>query len=124
MPALVDEQIQTHWHPLSETDPVWREIEDEFTDDGEQFRERHYAEFVTFLPYVQRLLYGEGKSAGGTAEESPIRVFRRRDVARARLTFSGESDPVELEIAHVDLYFFYDLDVGILVVELWGDRLG
>ena len=43
---------------------AWRRIDDEFTDrSGQQFRERHYREFVSFLPYVQRFLYGEGRVA-------------------------------------------------------------
>jgi hypothetical protein len=69
---------------------------------------------VTFLPYVQRFLYGEGRDRAGARRESPIRVFRRTDVARARLTFPGQDDPTVLEIVHVDL---------ILVVELSGTGL-
>ena len=101
----------------------WREVEDEFTGDPELFQERHYSEFVTFLPYVQRFLYGEGRGRGPTPGSSPIRVFRRTDVARARLTFPGDDDPVVADVAHVDLYFFYDIDVVILVVELYGEAL-
>ena len=118
-----DAQIQTPWERLAAAGSVWAEIEDEFTDDAEQFRERHYAEFVTFLPYVQRLLYGEGRGGGGEPGDSPIRVFRRRGVARTRLTFPDGGDPVELDVVHVDLYFFYDLDVAVLAVELAGDAL-
>ena len=44
---------------------VWKEVVDEFTGDPTQFGERHYKEFVTFLPYVQRFLYGEGYDATG-----------------------------------------------------------
>ena len=43
---------------------LWRTVEDEFPDDPALFQERHYGEFVTFLPYVQRLLYGEGATRG------------------------------------------------------------
>jgi hypothetical protein len=123
VPAQADEQIQTPWDRLTEARAEWGEIEDEFTDDHEQFRERHYAEFVTFLPYVQRLLYGEGRGGGRVPGESPIRVFRRRGVARTRLTFPDGGDPVELDVVRVDLHFFYDLDVAVLAVELAGDRL-
>ena len=38
----------------------WREVVDEFGD-PKNFQERHYKEFITFLPYVQRFLYGDGK---------------------------------------------------------------
>ena len=34
----------------------WREVVDEYTGASDQFHERHYNEFVTFLPYVQRFL--------------------------------------------------------------------
>jgi len=68
---------------------------------------------------VQRFLYGEGKGRGTPASESPIRVFRRGDVAKVRLTFPGdEANPVAFDVAHVDLYFFYDIDVAVLVVEI------
>jgi hypothetical protein len=124
MPARADEQIQTPWQRLGETThSVWDEIEDEFADEGERFRERHYAEFVTFLPYVQRLLYGEGRGGSVVPGESPIRVFRRRDVARVRVTFPDGGDALELDVTRVRLYFFYDIDVAVLVVELSGEGL-
>ena len=46
---------------LLRADPggLWREVVDEYTGGPENFHERHYQEFVTFLPYVQRFLYGE-----------------------------------------------------------------
>jgi hypothetical protein len=103
----------------------WRELVDEFTGDPNQFQERHYSEFVTFLPYIQRFLYGEGKGGDGDVhQESCLRVFRRRDVAKVRVTFPGlRTLPVTFHVAHVDLYFFYDIDVAILVVEVYADDL-
>ena len=123
MPLRADRQIQKHWDLLERATPttVWREVEDEFTPEAALFQERHYSEFVTFLPYVQRFLYGENR--GGTRGESPIRVFRRTDVARARLTFPDRDEPILLDVVHVDLYFFYDIDVVILVVELGGREI-
>ncbi len=125
MPIRANAQIQTHCQLLEHAAPAvpWREVEDEFTGDPEQFQERHYSEFVTFLPYVQRFLYGEGDVRGRATGPSPIRVFRRADVARVRLTSPGEAEPLVLDVVHVDLYFFYDIDVVILVVELSGARL-
>jgi hypothetical protein len=73
--------------------------------------------FVTFLPYVQRFLYGEG-DVGGYGH-SPIRVFRRVDIAQARITFPGDPEPMLFGVAHVDLYFFYDIDVAILAIEIF-----
>ncbi|MGH8704520.1 MAG: CorA family divalent cation transporter [Burkholderiales bacterium] len=121
MPIRAEAQIQEHWELLQRAGAgnPWQELVDEFTGDPAQFQERHYGEFVTFLPYVQRFLYGEGKGRGTPASESPIRVFRRSDVAKARLTFPGdEANPALFEVAHVDLYFFYDIDAVILVVEI------
>jgi hypothetical protein len=122
MPIRDDVQVQNHWE-LLQSDPNWREVADEFGDPG-QFHERHYAEFVTFLPYVQRMLYGEGKGCGNVPGESPLRVFRRSDVKKVRLTYPGDdANPVTFDVAHVDLYFFYDLDVTLLVVEIFADDL-
>jgi hypothetical protein len=123
MPMKEGVQTQKHWEPLTGMDGAgpWRELEDEFTGDPAAFQERHYNEFVTFLPHVQRFLYGEGDAS---TMQSPIRVFRRSDVARARVTLGG-APPREilLDIAHVDLYFFFDIDIAILVVEAYADDL-
>jgi hypothetical protein len=54
---------------------------------------------------------------------SSLRVFRRSDIARVRITTEEGAAPVHLEIAHVDLHFFYDLDVVILAVEVFADGL-
>ena len=63
MPLREGAQIQEHWEALSQpgADHPWRELRDEFDCDPAQFQQRHYSEFVTFLPYVRRFLYGEGK---------------------------------------------------------------
>ncbi len=64
MPIREGSQIQRHWEVLEQggDDNPWHEVVDEFTGDPEQFQMRHYNEFVTFLPYVQRFLYGEARS--------------------------------------------------------------
>ena len=107
------------------TDNPWRELADEFCGDPEQFHERHYSEFVTFLPYVQRFLYGEGGGEENNARygESPIRIFRRQDVAKVRMTYKESDESTTFDIVHLDLYFFYDIDVVILVVEIAADDL-
>lgn len=115
---------ERHWEVLEalcDTHP-WRRIDDEFTDDPEMFRERHYREFVSFLPYVQRFLYGENRF-GHTSERddsgnSPMHVFRRRDVAALRLTLHEGQAPVQLDVVHMDLYFFDDLDLVQFNVEV------
>ena len=99
----------------------WREHFDEYTRHAHDFHERHYNEFVTFLPYVQRFLYGEGRQrrgAEGGALRSPMRIFRRRDVAAVRVTARDGDAPVTLTVVHVDLYFFANIDVVLFNVEL------
>jgi hypothetical protein len=128
MPIREGAQIQKHWEVLEQAGPgcPWHEVVDEFTGDPAQFQERHYSEFVTFLPHVQRFLYGEGATIAGRPglADSPIRVFRRSDVVSVRLTHAGGEPAQTFSVAHVDLYFFYDLDVVILVVEIYGADLG
>ncbi|HCV12953.1 MAG TPA: hypothetical protein DGC76_04500, partial [Candidatus Accumulibacter sp.] len=127
MPLPAGSPLQHH-HQLLEQgggSQPWRELVDEFSGDPEQFQERHYSEFVTFLPYVQRFLYGEGGGDDGNPQHggSPIRVFRRDDVAQVRMSFKDSETPLCFDIIHLDLYFFHDIDVVILVVEIAADGL-
>ncbi len=104
----------------------WREVVDEYTGESARFHERHYNEFVTFLPYVQRFLYGEGRSsryAGDADAGSPMRVFRRHDIAALRGVARPGDAPLTLNVVHVDLYFFFDVDVVMLNVEVSADQL-
>ncbi len=118
-----------HWERFdacSQGSP-WQRIDDEFTEDSTQFKERHYREFVSFLPYVQRFLYGEGRSRNRSPDDppggSPMHVFRRKDITRLRLTLRPGQVPVELEVVHLDLYFFHDLDLLQLNLEVRGHDL-
>lgn len=118
-----------HWEvfeALQEAQP-WRRLDDEFTDDPAHFKERHYREFVSFLPYVQRFLYGEGRSRHVLADDppggSPMHVFRRGDIARLRLTLREGLAPIELHVVHLDLYFFHDLDLVQMNLEVRADNL-
>ena len=67
MPIREGSQIQEPWDLLQQSEGThpWREFDDNFGCAPEQFQARHYSEFVTFLPYVRRFLYGEGKGRGG-----------------------------------------------------------
>ena len=107
---------------MGEASP-WREVVDEYTGDSGRFQERHYNEFVTFLPYVQRFLYGEGRSQSGGATGSPMRVFRRSDVRAVRAITQPGTPAVTLDVAHIDLYFFLDLDLVLLNVEVCANDL-
>jgi CorA-like Mg2+ transporter protein len=125
IPLQHEAPLLHRWEQLSDPAPdnPWRVVEDEFTGDPTQFHERHYSEFVTFLPPVQRFLYGEGisKSQRRKAWESPIKVMRRCDIARMRVELAQGAAPIELKIAHVDLYFFFDIDVAVLALEVFAD---
>jgi hypothetical protein len=118
--------ISKYWELLEALgdDCPWREVADEFADPSD-FQERHYKEFVTFLPYVQRFLYGEGVGREGLTGygKSPIRVFRRSGIAQMRAIFDDQSPPVVFQIAHIDLHFFYDIDIIILAVEFFTNDL-
>ncbi|ATE61999.1 magnesium transporter CorA family protein [Thauera sinica] len=100
----------------------WHEVEHDIEREGSTFEERHYSEFVTFLPYVQQFLYGEGRSQAGGEDDAgpPMRVFRRRDIARLRIAAREHDEAVTLDVVHVHLYFFFDVDVVILNVEVKG----
>ena len=110
---------------LGEATP-WREHVDEYQGGAGGFHERHYNEFVSFLPYVQRFLYGEGRaqrSSGDATSGSPMRVFRRRDVAAVRVLPRPGDVPVTLQVIHIDLYFFFGVDIVLLNVEVAADEL-
>jgi hypothetical protein len=102
----------------------WREVVDEYTGDREGFHERHYHEFTAFLPYVQRFLYGEGRARrqAGVAG-SPMRVFRRGDIAGVRVAARAGEAPLTLDVVHADLYFFFDVDLVLLNVEISANDL-
>ncbi|HPT49704.1 MAG TPA: CorA family divalent cation transporter [Accumulibacter sp.] len=127
MPLPPDCPVDNHYQLLQQAGPdnPWRELVDEFSGTPGEFQERHYSEFVTFLPYVQRFLYGEGGGGdhASATGESPIRVFRRHDLAKVRMTFKEGGETIDFDIVHLDLYFFYDIDVVILAVEIAADNL-
>jgi hypothetical protein len=81
---------------------------------------------VTFLPYVQRFLYGQARTRSGARTrgygESPIRVLRRSDISHARLTFM-DGLALSFAIKHIDLYFYYDVDVSMLAFEFYAEDL-
>jgi hypothetical protein len=125
MPLRPGQQVQRHWEALEAVRPsagnAWTEVLDEFGD-PQDFQERHYKEFVTFLPYVQRFLYGStaGQESAGFSQAS-MRVFRRDDVRKVRIVLAQGDEPVILDVAHVDLYFFLDADIVLLAFEMYAD---
>ena len=130
MPLAEGGKAQHHWELLEqegEGNP-WRRLKDRFHAVELDFEERHYKEFVTFLPYVQRFIYGESYSHIGHAESDPlgksaIRIFRRSGVSALRLALREEAAPVTLTVEHIELWFFDDINVAFLKVELSGSDI-
>ncbi|MDP8566344.1 hypothetical protein [Methylophilus aquaticus] len=113
--------VHCPWDVLKATpNSPWREIEDEFLQSASLLSETRYQEFVTFMPFAQRFLYGEGKHGreSGGYGESPIHIFTRNDIREVRITLQGESDPLILRVSHIELYFFFDIDVAMLALEV------
>jgi hypothetical protein len=127
MPLRPGEQVHRHWEALEKlgADNPWSEVVDEFCADPEEFQERHYKEFVTFLPYVQRFLFGSkaGQEKAVADGEASIHVYRRRDVSQVRITYVSGGEATVFDVAHVDLYFFLDADIAILAFEMYANDI-
>ena len=112
MPVRPGEQVQRHWELLDACagSTPWTRVPDAFAGGAGAFRERHYREFVTFLPYVQRLLYGAaaGQEAASNAGTRSLHIYRRTDVHRVRLVCQRGEPPRELLVDRVELFFFLD----------------
>src|SRR5262245_34296764 len=121
MPLKPGAPVQRHWEALEriKDNNPWVHWHGKFDVGPEDFQERHYKEFVTFLPFVQRFLYGSpaGQETTPRHAESSIRVYRRSDIAYARLTYD-DGATIEFDIHRCDLYFFHDADVMIVVLEI------
>ncbi|MBL0009848.1 MAG: hypothetical protein IPP22_00150 [Nitrosomonas sp.] len=112
---------QPHWELLAQggKDNPWRRLKDRFQVDELDFDERHYKEFVTFLPYVQRFIYGETSShmsdnASDPPGSSAIKIFRRCGVSALRLILREGEAPITLTVEHIELWFFDDINVAFL----------
>ena len=116
-----------HWElmtQLLDENSPWQLRPSVFEMDPQAFQERHYREFVTFLPYVQRFLYGEGQGSEGADSYggSPLHVFRRHDICTVRMHYK-DGTRQDFKVAHIDLYFFFDTDIMILAFELLADNV-
>ena len=105
---------------------LWERVEDEFGNKDEPLHERHYREFVSFLPHVQRFLYGDANQTAvreGNGD-APLRIYRRRDVRAVRLILHPGAAPITCNIAHIDLHFFHDVDAVVLACEIEISNIG
>src|SRR5688572_21144606 len=75
------------WEALKAHPGPWKHVKDNLLVDDETCASG-YREFVYFLPYVQRFLYGFGEADAKTP--SSLTVFRRDDIARARVRLSSD----------------------------------
>ncbi|MBC7623917.1 MAG: hypothetical protein H7232_11065 [Aeromicrobium sp.] len=77
-----------------------------------------YEEFVYFLPYVQRFLYGVGDEGRGA--QSSLYAFTREDIAKVEVELVKDAPTIHLSVLRARLYFFYDIDVAVAVLEVAG----
>lgn len=98
----------------------WRALDDEFEGEEGEFQERHYREFISFLPHAQRFLYGEGPAPDKTPRPAdiPLKVYRRSDIEKVRITVEQGASPITCDVVHMDLHFFYEMSTAILACEL------
>jgi hypothetical protein len=90
---------------MGEASP-WREVVDEYTGDSGRFQERHYNEFVTFLPYVQRFCTVRG--AARAADHQPRCCVPARGQPQSGWHACGGA--LAVDVVHTTS-FFLDVDV-------------
>ena len=105
------------WEALKANPGPWTYVKDNLLVDDETCASG-YREFVYFLPYVQRFLYGFGEADAKTP--SSLTVFRRDDISRARVRLSRDGTPIEFDVARMRLMFFYDVDIALFAIEIVG----
>jgi len=122
MPVRPGQQVQRHWELLDAAggSGAWRTVNEAGAGGDGAFSRRHYKEFVTFLPYVRRFLYGSaaGQEAATAHTDCSIHRYAREDVRRVRVVSREGSAAVELEIGRIELMFFLDADIALLVFEM------
>jgi hypothetical protein len=108
------------WEALRAHPGPWKPVHDNLLVDDDSCQ-LGYREFVYFLPYVQRFLYGFGESDAQTP--SSLNIFKRDDIARVHVRLREDSMPLELEVARLRLIFFYDVDIALMALEVVGKDL-
>jgi hypothetical protein len=118
-------QTAANWEWLMALDCAWHDAGDLLACAEGTLAERHYTEFVAFMPDVQRFLYGEARNVAGAPHygSSPIRVFRRSDAATAEVTLRRGEPPLVFEVSRIELFFFYDIDLAMFAIEIVGTDL-
>jgi hypothetical protein len=110
-------QHPSFWETLTKSPGPWRAVDDLLLIEDQSCL-AGYQEFVYFLPYVQRFLYGVGDEGRGA--QSSLHVFQRSDVREVRLQVDKGGREIVLAVKRARLYFFYDIDVAIATLEVAG----
>ena len=110
----------TFWDTLKDRPGPWEFVEDALLIEDESCL-AGYEEFVHFLPYVQRFLYGVGDDGQGAL--SSLHTFQRHDLKEVRIRVEQNSAEIALAIRRARLYFFYDIDIALAVLEVSGNNL-
>ncbi len=106
-----------YWDNLKRNPGPWRYVEDPLLINDESCL-IGYEEFVYFLPYVQRFLYGVGDEGRGA--QSSVYIFKRDDVHEIHVRLNQHDAPVMLDVMRLRLYFFYDIDIALIAIEVAG----
>ena len=85
-------QQKTHWDALRANPGPWKAVRDNLLVDDESCH-LGYREFVYFLPYVQRFLYGFGEAESQTP--SSLHMFKRDDITAVHIRLREDSAPLE-----------------------------
>ncbi len=106
-----------YWEKLKRQPGSWQQVDDMLLMEDESCL-AGYEEFVYFLPYVQRFLHGVGDEGRGA--QSSLYAFRRDDIAKVEVELSKDANVITLDVMRARLYFFYDIDVAVAVLEVAG----
>lgn len=112
-----DEEVPHYWDVLKKKPGPWKFVEDALLIEDESCL-AGYEEFVYFLPYVQRFLYGVGDDGRGA--QSSLHTFQRHDIQEVRVRIEVDAPEIRLQVKRARLYFFYDIDVALAVLEVAG----
>lgn len=110
----------SYWEMLKRRPGPWEFVEDALLIEDTSCL-AGYEEFVYFLPYVQRFLYGLGDEGHGA--QSSLHTFQRHDLEEVRLRTEPGAEVISLHVKRARLYFFYDIDVALAVLEVAGDNI-
>ncbi len=108
------------WDMLKKNPGPWKSVDDLLLIEDQSCL-AGYQEFVYFLPYVQRFLYGVGDEGRGA--QSSLHVFQRQDIKEVRIQVERDGNTIVLAVKRARLYFFYDIDIAIATLEVHGRNI-